>query len=83
MEESIFIKLTEESCAFCNSVENCNTCNGMFRKAALLEISSSPLLTGVAGSQYTVCSATKSELRSALKLTENVQEVISHGFPFQ
>ena len=34
----------------------------MFRKVAFLEISRSPLLTGVAGLQYSVCNATKNEL---------------------
>ena len=55
---------------------------------AFLEISKSPLLTGVAGLQYTVCNATKNELltkflKCALKLTENFQEVISTEVPYQ
>ena len=54
----------------------------MFRKVAFLEISRSPLLTGVAGLQYSVCNATKNKLLTkflecALKLTENFQEVTS------
>ena len=60
----------------------------MFQKVAFLEISRSPLLTGVAGLQYTVCNATKNELltkflKCALKLTENVQEVISTEVPYR
>ena len=59
----------------------------MFRKLAFLEISKSSLLTAVAGLQSTVYNATKNELltkfvKSALKLTENFQEVISNGVPF-
>ena len=47
----------------------------MFQKVPFLEISRSPLLTGVAGLPYTVCNATKNELltkflKFALKLTE-------------
>ena len=54
----------------------------MFWKVAFLEISTSPLLTGVAGLQYSVCNATKNELltkflKCLLKLTENFQQVIS------
>ena len=60
----------------------------MFQKVAFLEISRSPLLTGVTGLQYTVCNATKNELltkflKCALKLTENVQEVISTEVPYR
>ena len=60
----------------------------MFRKVAFLEISRSPLLTGVAGLQYSVCNATKNELltkflKYALKLTENFQKVISTEVPYQ
>ena len=60
---------------------------GMFRKVALLEISKSPLLTAVAGLRSTVYNATKNELltkfvKGALKLTENLQEMISNGVPF-
>ena len=60
----------------------------MFRQVAFLEISRSPLLTGVAGLQHTICKATKNELltkflKCALKLTENFQEVISNGVPYQ
>ena len=60
----------------------------MFQKVAFLEISRSPLLTGVAGLQYTVCNATKNELltkflKCVLKLTENFQEVISTEVPYQ
>ena len=38
-----------------------NTCIGMFRKVAFVEISKSPLLTAVAGLQSTVYNATKNE----------------------
>ena len=60
----------------------------MFQKVPLLEITRSPLLTGVAGLQYTVCIATKNELRTkfltgALELTENFKEVISNGVSYQ
>ena len=60
----------------------------MFRKVAFLEISRSHLLTGVAGLQYSVCNATKNELltkflKCALKLTENVEEMISTEIPYQ
>ena len=52
----------------------------MFQKMAFLEISRSPLLTGVAGLQYSVCNITKSKLlikflKCIMKLTENFQEV--------
>ena len=46
--ESLPSKVTGEISAFCNSVKKSNTCIGMFRKVALLEISSNLLLTGVA-----------------------------------
>ena len=60
----------------------------MFRKVALPEISKSPHLPRVAGLQYTFCNATKSELltkflEGPFKLTENFQEVIFNGVPFQ
>ena len=60
----------------------------MFRKVAFLEISRSPLLTGVAGLQYSICNATINELltkflKCASKLTENFQEVISTEVPYQ
>ena len=75
MVESHFSKVRETS-AFCNSVEKNKHVHGMFRKVAFLEISRNPLLTGVAGLQYTVCNATKNELQTkflkcALKLIEN------------
>ena len=59
--------------------------HGIFRKVALLEISRGPLL--FAG-WYTVCNATKNELpakflEDGLKRTENFQEVISNGMPYQ
>ena len=59
----------------------------MFRKMDFLEIARSPLSTGVAVLQYSVCNATKNELltkflKRALKLTENVLEVISTEVPF-
>ena len=52
-----------------------------------LEIARSPLSTGVAVLQYSVCNATKNELltkflKRALKLTENVLEVISTEVPY-
>ena len=57
---------------------------------SLLQISRSLLLTGVADFKvyYMVCNATKNELltkflKGALKLTENLQKVISNGFPHQ
>ena len=61
---------------------------GMFRKVALVEISRSPLLPRVAGLQYTFCNATKNELvtkflEGAFKHTENFQEVIPSGVPYQ
>ena len=60
----------------------------MFRKVPFVEIWRSPLLTGVAGLQYSVCNATKNELltkflKYALKLTENFQKVISTEVPYQ
>ena len=59
----------------------------MFRKVTFLEISRSPLLTGVAGLQCSVYSATENELgkflKCALKLKENFQEVISTEVPYQ
>ena len=60
----------------------------MFRKVAFLEISRSPLLTGVAGLQYSVCNTTKNGLltkflKCVLKLTENFQEVISTEVTYQ
>ena len=65
--------------AFRNFAEISNTCIGMFRKLAFVEISKSPLLTAVAGLQSTVYNATKNELltkfvKSALKLTEHFQD---------
>ena len=52
----------------------------MFRKVAFQEITRSPLLTGVAGLQNTVCNAIKNEfltkfLGGTLKLTKNLQKV--------
>ena len=60
----------------------------MFRKVALLEILRSPLLPTVAGLQYTFCNATNYEiltefLEGAFKPTDNFQEVISNGVPYQ
>ena len=61
----------------------------MLRKVTLLEISRGPLLTEVACLlQYIVCNASKIELltkflEGALKLTENFQDVISNGVPYQ
>ena len=63
--ESLFSKV-KETFAFGNSVEKANTCmdvpKGSFRNfetLEILEISRSPLLTGVAGLQDKVCNATK------------------------
>ena len=58
----------------------------MFRKVALLEISRSPLLTGITGLQCIVCNTTKNELltkflKATLKLTENFQDEISNVVP--
>ena len=53
--ESHFRKARETS-MFCSSVEE--DVHGMFRKVAFLEISRSPLLTGVVGLLYSVCKAT-------------------------
>ena len=61
----------------------------MLRNVAFPEISTSPLLTGVAGLRYTVCKATKIKLltkflsKYALNLTENFQEVIYTEVPYQ
>ena len=60
----------------------------MFQNVVFLEISRSPLLTGVAGLPHSVCNTTKNELltkfiKCALKLTENVEEVISTEIPYQ
>ena len=69
------------------SAKNCNTCNSMFQKVALLEISRSPLLTGIVSLQSTVCKAPRGKLlnkslKGTLKLTENFEEVISNGIRF-
>lgn len=74
MVESSLSKETEIF-AFCYSVEKFNSCMVFSEKWPLLEISRGPLLTGVAGLQYTVCYTTKNELptkffKGALKLTE-------------
>ena len=60
----------------------------MFQNVVFLEISRSPLLTGVAGLPHSVRNTTKNELltkfiKCALKLTENVEEVISTEIPYQ
>ena len=60
----------------------------MFRKVAFIEISRRPLLTGVAGLQYSVYNATENELltkflKYVLKLIENFQEIISTEVPYQ
>ena len=60
----------------------------MFQKVALLEISRSFLLTRVASLQYTFCNGAKYKLltkflEAAFKFTENFQEVISDGVPYQ
>ena len=85
--ETLFRKVTGEISAFYNFAEISNTCIGMLRKVAFLEISRSPLLTAIAGLQSTVYNATKNDLltkfvKGALKLTENFQEMISNGTPF-
>lgn len=46
--ESLFSEVTGEIYALSNYFENSNTCIGIFRKAALLKILRSSLLTGVA-----------------------------------
>ena len=73
--------------AFCYSVEKFNSCMVFSEKWPLLEISRGPLLTGVAGLQYTVFNVIKGELptkflKGALKLIENFQEVVSNGIPY-
>ena len=60
----------------------------MFRKVALLEISRSSILTRVVSLLYTFCNATTYELLTkfldgAFMFTENFQEVISNGVPYQ
>ena len=55
---------------------------------SLLEISRSVLFSGVTCLQYIVSNASKIELltrffKGALKLTENFQEMISNGVPYQ
>ena len=57
----------------------------MFRKVTPLEFSRSLLVIGVAGLQYTVCSATRNELltkflKGVLKHIESFQEVVSKRF---
>ena len=86
-EETLFSKVTVQISAFSNFAKISNTCIGMFRKVVFLEISKSLLLTAVAGLQSTVYNATKNELltkfvKSALKLTENFQEMMSNRVPF-
>ena len=44
---TLFSKVIGEISAFCNIAEISNSCIGMFRKVALLEIPKSPLLTAV------------------------------------
>ena len=65
---------------------------GIFRKVALLEDLKSPLLTGVQSYRKEFepygLNASKNELLTKflkvdLKLTENFQEVISDGVPYQ
>ena len=85
--ESHFSKVRETS-AFCNSVENIQHVHGMLRKVAFLDFLLSPLLTGNASLQYTVCNATKNELltkflKLAFRLTENFQEAVSTEAPYQ
>ena len=58
----------------------------MFRKVSLLEILRSPLLTEVQAYSIEFVrfrKRTPQFLKGALKLTENFQEVISNGFPYQ
>ena len=85
--ETPFTKVSAQISAFCNFAQISNTCIGMFRKVAFLEISKSPLLTAVAGVQSTVYNATKNELLTTfikvnLKLLENFREMITNGVPF-
>ena len=49
--ESLLSEVTGEISEFCNSAKSSNTCIGMFRKVALLEMLRNPLLTGVADVQ--------------------------------
>ena len=81
-----FSKVTRKISTFCNSVENFNTCTGLFQKETFLEIARRYLLTGLVGLQSTICNTTKNKLQTkflkgALKLIENLQEVISIGVP--
>ena len=81
-----FSKVTRKISTFCNSVENFNTCTGLFQKETFLEIARRYILTGLAGLQSTICNTTKNKLQTkflkgALKLKENLQEVISIGVP--
>ena len=52
----------------------------MFRKVALLEISTTPLLTKVAGLQYTFCNATKYELLTKEGLSGRPTSVLKKDF---
>ena len=86
MVESSLSKETEIF-AFCYSVEKFNSCMVFSEKWPVLEISRGPLLTGVAGLQYTAFNVIKGELptkflKGALKLIENFQEVVSNGIPY-
>ena len=65
--DSIFSEVTREISAFCNTVENFNTCIVFFRKEAFLKTSRSPHLTRVAGLRSTICNATKNKLAKFLK----------------
>ena len=84
VEEALFSKASEEIFAFYSSVENSKTFIGIFQKVAVLEISRSPLLIGVAGLQFTVCNNAKNGLLTtflegaSLELSENFQKVVSN-----
>ena len=57
--------------------------HGKFQKVALLKISRSPHLTGVAASNPTKKELVTKVLKGPLILTENFQEVISNGVHYQ
>ena len=52
----------------------------MFRNVAFLEISTTPLLTRVAGLQYTFCNATKYELLTKEGLSGRPTSVLKKDF---
>ena len=88
--ENYFIELgpsVSQNGPFYTTAEISNTCNWYVPKSGFSRNSKSPLLTAVAGLQSTVLNATKNEfltkfVKGALKLTENLQEMISNGVAF-